>query len=151
MRRECITTVSHSGCAVAGRNFTAGASWNENAQGLEHGLAHGASDLGHLKSDFLLSSSLNCGGIRASQKNSIGCVAVSEKKIQQRSEGGAYFQQPISFPESAQTLAGMAHSAAGKSGWNLAASKFAGNPPSAARTFGQPRSLLELCELRTPS
>ena len=44
-------------------------------------------------------------------------------------KAGPIFQQPFSLPESAQTLAGIASSAAGKSGKNFpAASKFAGKP-----------------------
>ena len=44
-------------------------------------------------------------------------VAVSEEKIQQRSRRPRpIFQQPFSLPESAQTLAGIAFCAAGKSG-----------------------------------
>ena len=51
-------------------------------------------------------------------------VAVLEEKIQQRSpKARPIFQQPFSLPESAQTLAGIAFRAAGKS----------------ARDFGQPQ------------
>ena len=44
-------------------------------------------------------------------------------------QAGPIFQQPFSLPESAQTLAGIAFRAAGKSVKNFpAASKFAGKP-----------------------
>ena len=56
-------------------------------------------------------------------------VAVSEEKIQQRSQARPIFQQPFSLPENAQTLAGIASRAAGKSVNNFpTASKFSGKP-----------------------
>ena len=68
-------------------------------------------------------------------------VAVSKEKIQQHSlpQARPILQQPFSLPESAQTLAGIAFRAAGKSGNHFpAASKFAGKP-FLQRKFGQPQ------------
>ena len=56
------------------------------------------------------------------------------------------FQQPLSLPESAQTLAGIAFRAAGKSGNHFpAASKFAGNPFQ--QGISDSHSLLEFSEI----
>ena len=61
------------------------------------------------------------------------------------------FQQPFSLPESAQTLAGIAFRAAGKSGENFPAasnSKFAGKPFQ--QGISDSHSLLEFSEKGTP-
>ena len=73
-------------------------------------------------------------------------VAVSEEKIQQRSRRPRpIFQQPFSLPESAQTLAGIAFRAAGRSGKNFpAASKFAGKPFQ--QGISESHSLLDLTD-----
>ena len=75
-------------------------------------------------------------------------MAVSEEKIQQRSpKAGPIFQQAFSLPENAQTLAGIAFRAAGKSGNNFpAASKLPENFSSSEfRTAAAFSSFLKGC------
>ena len=60
-----------------------------------------------------------------------GCGGLGAENAAAFPKAGPIFQQPFSLPESAQTLAGIAFRAAGKSGNNFpAASKFAGKPSS---------------------
>ena len=76
-------------------------------------------------------------------------VAVSDKKIQERSRRqGRFFQQPFSLPGNAQTLAGIASRAAGKSVKNFPAeSKFAGK--LFQQGISDSHSLFEVSDLRT--
>ena len=58
-----------------------------------------------------------------------GCGGLGRENPAAFPKTGPIFQQPFSLPESAQTLAGIACRAAGKSGNNFpAASKFSGKP-----------------------
>ena len=72
---------------------------------------------------------------------------VSEEKIQQRSRRrGRFSSSHVSLPENAQTLAGIALRAAGKSGNTFpAASKFAGK--LFQQRISDSHSLLEFSEL----
>ena len=74
-----------------------------------------------------------------------GCGGLGGENPAAFPKAGPIFQQPFSLPENAQTLAGIASRAAGKSGKNFpAASKFAGKPFQ--QGISDSHSLLELSE-----
>ena len=80
------------------------------------------------------------------QKNSRGCGGLRGENPAAFPQKQPIFQQPFSLPESAQTLAGIAFRAAGKSENNLpAASKFAGKPFQ--QGISDSHSLLEFSEI----
>ena len=73
-----------------------------------------------------MSQKLFCDPVAVFQKNSRRLWQSQRRKSTSVPEGGADFQQPFSLPENAQTLAGIAFRAAGKSVRNFrAALKFA--------------------------
>ena len=76
-----------------------------------------------------------------------GCVGLVGENPVAFPKARSIFQQPFSLPESAQTLAGIAFRAAGKSVKNFpAASKFAGKPFQEGVSDSD--SLLEFSDLR---
>ena len=78
-------------------------------------------------------------------KTQEGCGGLGGENPAAFPKAGPIFQQPFLLPESAQTLAGIAFRAAGKSGNNFpAASKFAGKPFQ--RGISDSHSLLEFSE-----
>ena len=77
-----------------------------------------------VKSERRIQKSLQTPGIRKTQE---GCGGLRGENPGAFPKAGPTFQQPFSLPENAQTLAGIAFRAAGKSVTNFpAASKFAG-------------------------
>ena len=84
----------------------------------------------------------NCLNLRRTQE---GCGGLGGENPAAFPKARPIFQQPFSLPESAQTLAGIACRAAGKSGKNFpAASKFAGKPFQ--QGISDSHSLLEFSE-----